>query len=289
MNLSGGDQLQIGKWNEPQIISFESLFSTYSIESVFRNEELDRMTPILDRWKDLASNHFSTQKLRDRRSVAYYITDSPTITRRTAHVELLETPGIIYKTYYPNSSSMHPMATTLRAPMASLIQECIENEDLYRMGVPRKGLFPLFPKEVVANLDEKSINEAFIVCAEKINAFSPKDTRQRVKSLSLEDQLVLAKQICTILMNTGLGDCTWENLQMHRDSEKIYMLDTETLEYELFIDKFGKGFETCAEVVNDSVLSSCAKTGLTWFKDSSNLHTMEIFENTASSYLEKID
>jgi hypothetical protein len=285
----GSNQLKTGDWNKPQIISFDSLFTTYSIEKVFENEEIKRITPILSKWKDLASNHFSIQKLRDRPPIANYITSCPTITRRTAHVELDETPDVIYKTYYPNSSSLHPMATTLRAPMASLIQETIVKDNLNKMGVPKKGLFPLFSKKVISNLNEKSINEGFIVCAEKINAFGPKETREIVKTLSDESQLALANQTCKILMSTGLGDCTWENLQIHKDNEKLYMLDTETLEYELFIDKFGTGFENCAEAVNDCILSSCAKVGLKWFKASSNLHNMEIFENTATSYLEKID
>src|SRR5882672_8455395 len=96
------NQLQTGEWDKPQIISFDSLFTTYSIEKVFKNEELGRMAPILSKWKDSASNHFSIPKMRDRSPIANYITKIPTITRRTAHVELLETPGVIYKTYYPN-------------------------------------------------------------------------------------------------------------------------------------------------------------------------------------------
>lgn len=285
----GASQLHTGEWDKPQIISFDSLFTTYSAEKVFEVEEMERMTPILSKWKDLASNHFLIPKMRNRPPIANYITNAPTFTRRTAHVELIETPGVIYKTYYPNSSSLHPMATTLRAPMAALVQGIILKENLNKMGVPKKGLFPLFSKEVISSLDEKSINEAFIVCAEKINAFNPKETRGIVKKLSPESQLVLAEQTCTILKNTGLGDCTWENLQMHRDNEKLYMLDTETLEYELFIDKFGTGFENCAEAVNDCALEACAKAGLSLFRASSSLHSMEIFDDTAASYLEKID
>ncbi|HEY5234866.1 MAG TPA: hypothetical protein VIJ14_01710 [Rhabdochlamydiaceae bacterium] len=290
MSLSAGSsQLQAGDWNKPQVISFDSLFTTYSIENAFESEEVKRMMPILLKWKDLTRGHFSIKKLRDRPAVASYMTNCPTITRRTAHVKFDETPDIIYKTYYPNSSSLHPMATTLRAPMASLIQETITKDNASKIGVTEKGLFPLFSKEIISQLDEKSINEAFVVCAKKVNVFGPKETREAIKTLPRESQLVLANQTCNILMKTGLGDCTWENLQMHRDNEKLYILDTETLGGELFIDKFGAGFEECADAMNDCALSSCAKAGLKLFQVSSDLHKMEIFENTAASYLEKID
>ena len=42
--------------------------------------------PVLSKWKDLATNHFSIQKSQDRPIIASYITNSPTITRRTAHI-----------------------------------------------------------------------------------------------------------------------------------------------------------------------------------------------------------
>jgi hypothetical protein len=75
MNLTGGNyQLQTGDWNKPQIVSFDSLFTTYSIENIFENEEINRMTSVLSKWKDLASNHFSIQKLRDRPIIASYMT-----------------------------------------------------------------------------------------------------------------------------------------------------------------------------------------------------------------------
>lgn len=283
-------QVQTGNLNQPQIISFDSLFTTYSIKNAFNHEEKIQMEPILSKWKNLVTNHFSNEN--DRPLIASYMTSSPGFnlryTRRTAHVEFKETPNVIYKTYY-TTSGLHPMATTLRAPMQTLIQDTIFLNDLNMIETPRKGLYPLFSKDVIEGLDENSINEAFIVCAEKIKAFNPKETREIIKNWSYESQKVLANQCCTILTNTGLGDFTWENLQMHRYNGKLYALDTETLYYELFIDKFGKGFEKCTKAVNSSTLSKCAKNGLEWFKMSSDLHNFEIFADTASSYLEKID
>jgi hypothetical protein len=248
------------------------------------------MKPILTKWKELASGHFSKQDIDDRTPIAHYITNQPKMTRRTAHVQLSKTPNIIYKTYYPNSSSLHPMATTLRAPMASLIQDTIVNENLTQIGVPKKGLYPLFSKEVISSLDEKTINEAFIVCAEKINVLNRTATLDRVKQLTPSSQELLADQCCRVIMKTGLEDCSWFNMQMHKDNSKLYILDTETLNYELFINKFGNGFETCARVINNEpTLSSRAKNGLKWFKEYSHSDRLEIFENKAATYLEKID
>ncbi|MGE5196318.1 MAG: hypothetical protein ACM3JI_03200 [Anaerolineae bacterium] len=113
-------QLQTRVWDKPQIISFDSLLTKYSVESIFKNEEIKQMHSVLAKWKDLASNHFSIKKSRDRPPIATYVCSNPTITRRTAHVELEETPHIIYKTYYPNSSSLHPMAWIRRLHMGKL-------------------------------------------------------------------------------------------------------------------------------------------------------------------------
>jgi hypothetical protein len=121
-------QSQTGDWNKPQIISFDSLFTTYSVDNIFESEKLQQMTPVLNKWRDSVSGHFSIKKLWDRPIIASYVCNSPIITRRTAHVELDATPGIIYKTYHPNSSSLHPMATTFRAPMAALIADTIFSE-----------------------------------------------------------------------------------------------------------------------------------------------------------------
>ncbi len=37
--------LQTGIWDKPQIISFDSLFTTYSVENTFEQMETEKMTP----------------------------------------------------------------------------------------------------------------------------------------------------------------------------------------------------------------------------------------------------
>ncbi len=289
-NVKGDYQLCTGVWDKPQIISFDSLFTTYSVENKFDPEQFNKMKPILTKWKELAKDHFSKEDMYERTSIANYVTDKAKITRRTAHVQLSETPGIIYKTYHPNSSALHPMANTLRAPMAALIQDIIVDDNLTHIGVPKKGLYPLFSKEQISTLDEKTINEAFIVCVEKIDVLDRNATLDAVKQLTVSSQEILADQCCQLIMKTGLDDCSWFNMQMHKDHSKLYILDTETLSYELFIDKFGKGFETCATALSDEpTLSSCAKNALKMFKSYSRCDRLEIFENKAATYLEKID
>ena len=42
---------QIGQWDQPQIISFDSLFGKYSVESNFGGEDLAKINGVVNQWK----------------------------------------------------------------------------------------------------------------------------------------------------------------------------------------------------------------------------------------------
>jgi hypothetical protein len=289
--------LQIGHWNAPQIISFDSLFETYSVKNVFENEENKKITSVINEWKGRAIEHLdflkSSEKVWFQPTFNAYVKGDQkyaiTHSRRTAHVVHRDTPNIIYKTYTTAPGRGHPMANTLRPPMASIIAQTISNENLTDVDVPKKALFPIVSKDEIGKLDERKINEAFVTCSEKIHVFGQSETVEKVREMSEQSQERLAEQCCQIPLKTGLGDFRWHNLQMHRENDKLYILDTEPLYGELFIDKFGEGFEFCAKGISGCHLSARAKFGLSEFSSSSREMGLEIFQNTAQSFLEKLD
>lgn len=284
---------QIGQWDQPQIISFDSLFGKYSIEDNFTKDEVAKINSVVNKWKPFIQEFISKDEGRHRPVLfdsLSKVNDPPleiTTTRRTAHIVHPYTPDTIYKTHYKNSG-LNPLATTLRAPMASIMNDVIINEDLSALGIPKKGLIAMCDKQTISQLNENTINDAFIVCAEKINAFKTSETLNILREMSVSSQQNLANQCCTLLLKTGASDFTWPNLQMHRENGKLYNLDTEPLDGELIIDKLGEGFETCRDYAEVS-LNERAKSGLELFKNSSRVNKLEIFENVAQSFLEKID
>lgn len=294
--ISVNCSLQTGVWDMPQVISFDSLFNKYSTTVLFEASEHQKITSVIDKWKKLAPtfmNSLNANALSLPRSpFAKSIETDPecsisyTISERTAHTIHKETPGILYKIYERAPELCHPMANTLRAPMSDFISHTISEENLTEVGVVEEALFPLISKEKIETLNERKINEAFIICSKTIPIYGLKETIKKVREMSEEVQQRLANQCCLLPLKTGISDFGWHNLNMHQENGKLYLLDTEPLFGELFINKFGKGFETCKNMVYN--LNICAQNGLSQFNRSSQEQELEIFENTAQTFLEKI-
>ncbi len=276
----------IDNWNNPQIISFDLLFDRYSINANFDAKTIENMLPVLEEFKQPA-------KIQLRAGFPPNPNTSPgrLFPKRMTTVTSNNTPNIIYKVFEHISESKGScfMANTLRPPMAQLVQETISRRHLTEFGVAKKGLFPLFSKETISNLDEININKAFIVCVEKKDILSFIETREIIKKMNFDSQKRLAEQACTIPEETGLGDFTIYNIQRDAKKNLFYILDTEPLYGELLINKFGKGFEQNKTLSEKCTLKSCAKWGLSQFKRSCEDYNLEIFINTAQSHLEKFD
>ena len=104
------------------------------------------------------------------------------ISIRTAHVEHPDTPHFIYKTQY-QTSGLNPLANTLRAPMANIMADVIAEEGLSELAVPKKGLVALCSKEEISLLNENTINDAFAVCAEKVDTLTRFETLMCVRQM----------------------------------------------------------------------------------------------------------
>ena len=112
---------------------------------------------------------------------------------------------------------------------------------LDKIEVPIEGIIPIFPKEKILELDEYWVNNALVTVTEKKEFIPHTQMLSIIKEYNETDQLKLAEQICTVPAETGLGDITWNNLNMSPEG-KMLILDTEPLYGELNTDREGIGF-----------------------------------------------
>ena len=283
---------QIGQWDQPQIISFDSLFWKYSIESNFDQKEIAKINDVVNQWKPIVQKFIHQQEsyFRPCLSDHFEMNNSQmniTITVGAAHIEHVATPNFVYKTQY-QSSALNPLANTLRAPMANIMSDVIILDGLTDLGVPKKGLATLCSKDEISSLNENTINDAFVVCAEKINALSRLETLAFIREMPTLSQESIANQCCMLIKKTGASNFNWNNLHIHQTNHKLYSLDTQPLDGELVIDKLGNGFKTCRKQARIS-LRERAKKGLDLFHGSSNIYELSTFEDVAQSFLEKMD
>lgn len=294
-------KIQTGIWDAPQIVSFDSLFDQYSVENVFDSSIKDKMIPILNEWKDKAQNHLETVKKNkyvSSPSLATYVPNSPANYSRSLRSEFVtfkQNPYIIHKIYNLAPGQGNHLAHILRSPMAKLVETVISHKDLTFFGVPKEGLFPIAPKDIISTLNEQDINHAFIVCTEKKEVLSVDTTIEKIKEMNQDLQKQIAEQACQIPLSTGLGDYTWANIQKDAHTDIFYVLDTEPLYGELLIDIFEeghyneKGYLRNTIFVRQITLKSSAKLGLSEFKESSENYDLETFSNAAQEQLEKFD
>lgn len=294
-------KIQTGVWNAPQIVSFDSLFDQYTVDSVFNSSIKDKMIPILKEWKEKTQNHLEIVKKNkyvSSPSLATYVPykpDSYSRSRRSEFVTFEQNPYIIHKIYNLAPGRGNHLAHTLRSPMAKLVEMTISNNNLTFFGVPKEGLFPIATKDIISTLDEQDINQAFIVCTEKKDVLSVDVTIEKIKEMNQELQKTIAEQACQIPLNTGLGDYTWANIQKDAHTDIFYVLDTEPLYGELLINIFEegryneKGYLRNTTFARNITLKSAAKVGLSGFKESSENCDLETFANVAQGHLEKFD
>ena len=84
---------QIGQWDQPQIISFDSLFEKYSVESNFEREDVAKINSVVNQWKPFVQEFIYQPASYRRPCLSDYLEKQSNpkmdinITRRTAHVE----------------------------------------------------------------------------------------------------------------------------------------------------------------------------------------------------------
>jgi hypothetical protein len=198
--------------------------------------------------------------------------------------------GLVFKFFEQRPPQAHPMATSLRAPMADVMQTVVEEFSLDQIEVPKKGIVPLFSDEIISKLDEHWVNHALVTAAEKKEFFSKQEMMTRIFALQTDNKKKLANQICTLIENTGAQDITWLNLEMNL-SGKILILDAEPLFGELNVDCTGKeiGFTKTIDMEKFGSLKKSARIGLSIFLESSEEYSQNTFADTAARRLDKFD
>src|ERR1700722_14431750 len=89
---------QIGQWDQPQIISFDSLFGKYSVESNFGGEDLTKINGVVNQWKPFVQQFIHQPASYRRPCLSDYLLKESNpkmvvnLTMRTAHVEHPDTP-----------------------------------------------------------------------------------------------------------------------------------------------------------------------------------------------------
>jgi len=275
----------IGAYDKPQIIAFEDL-AKYHYKSILSPVDSQKIESVIQEID--FSNHFAEGPAR--RSLSSYFSDAWEV-KRTIRNHVLSSnllPDWLIKAYNDPPGRGYPLASTLRAPMAHLIQETITYYGLFNIVVPKKGIIPVVNNVDRLNLDQSGINDAFLTVVQKLdlveNIFEAFGT---LRNLSEENQEEFARQACLVPEKTGLGDYTWTNLKFTTDG-KLAIVDTEPLMGELFVDRFGTGYERCSQLARIYTLKKCAKQGLENFGKSSREYGFEIFDDAAQKSLERL-
>jgi hypothetical protein len=282
------------------VIPFKELTTKYHFESCFKGDEVEKISNAL-RGIDF-SNHLRRDNFKD---TYYRYTDKklesyfPPEWSRTATIRnnVLTCEGLqdfvikVIGKSEPDDFS-NPMASILRVPMAHLVQGAIETYKL-DIEVPAKGLIPLpgcqeksRDRYCIYELDEHTINEAFLVVARKINFIV--NPFKVLKEMDTDKQEQFAYQACMIPEKTALADYAWGNLTLTAE-HKLAVLDTEPLWGGLFVDSFGEGFAQCKATFDHWSFERSAKRGLQLFGKSSKEHDLTIFHDSAQKFLEKYD
>lgn len=298
---SKSPEIAIGIRNKPQIVSLFDLSTTYHYKNCIKDRtETDSISRVVSPIIERMSSHFDDENWIDlyeetnKRPCEYFSDDWRVIpSGRTAIMLHDDIPEWILKVYNFKPGRGNHMANTLRVPMACCIQGVIEENHLDDMVVPRKGLIPIYDRKKMAELEttgrinERTVNEAFLVVVEKMDLFPKEKKTEHLRSLSENQQESLASQVCMIPENTGLGDYTWRNLELTADGKKVVVLDTEPLYGALLVDRTNDSFERNRTFLRHYTLDRCAKEGLKQLHRSSQQNDLVIFENTAQKFLER--
>jgi hypothetical protein len=178
------------------------------------------------------------------------------------------------------------MANTLRVPMADKLQAAVDVCQLDQIVIPKKALVPLFSKEEIVELDENTINDAYIVMAQKMPMLPQEEMFERVKKNE-----TLPDQLCQLPIQTGYGDCCWTNFGMLPNGKTV-VYDTEPLYWELGIqteqsnEKFKRNFRIITS--NDSTLKKCTLRGLENLRRSSQEEDLTTYEDAAQKQIDKL-
>lgn len=280
------------------VIPFEELTTKYHFESCFSGNEVEKICNAL-RGIDF-SNHLRRDNFKDtyyrfadKKLGSYFPPEwnrTATIRNNVLTCECLQdfVVKVVEKSWPSNFSN--PMASILRVPMSHLVQGVIETYKL-DIKVPTKGLIPLpgcqeksIDRYSIYELDEHTINEAFLVVARKINFVA--NPFEVLKEMDVDKQEQFAYQACMIPEKTALADYFWGNITLTTD-HKLAIVDTEPLWGGLFVDRFNEGFAQCKETFDHWSFEMSAKRGLQMFGKSSKEHDLTIFHDSSQKFLEK--
>jgi hypothetical protein len=207
--------------------------------------------------------------------------------RRTAFGDHPKMPGWLFKYYDSAPGSGHPMANTLRVPMAEKMRAVVKSSQLSQLHIPKKALVPLFPSKDINTLNEVDINYAYVVMAQKVEMLPREEMFALVKNNEL-----LAEQICQLSIQTGYGDCAWTNFGMMPLDNTVVVYDTEPLYWELGVehDATDQRFERNDEIIasKGSHLGKCVLRGLEEFRRTSQENDLEVHENAARKHIEAL-
>jgi len=218
-------------------------------------------------------------------------------TGRTKAGEHPDLPEFFFKFYNIRPGRAQPLAHVLRVPMAHRLREVAYEEKMGdEVEVVLKGYVPLTSAKVINDLDENTMNEALVVIAEKKKLIPSQEMISIVKGLPESTQKRRANQLCLFPARTGIGDFTWNNLQMTWE-HKIAVPDTEPLYCELmphpethdFAAKFPKNATWLKPALApESTFRKCALFGLNNFQKSSEEHELPLFAETAQRYIDNL-
>lgn len=219
------------RYNQPQIVELKDLAKKYSCDVLLKDpalkEKIRRLwEPYIQSQKNNFDKHLSFQETyqdADQKlpgwSSHWTLKEGYEEVSAQGKNDLL--PGWIFKFSFQKDSLWR---NPLRVPMAALLADIVQEENLTDLFIPKKCLIPIFEQKDLDLLDETHFGLGYIVMAEEVDFFS--DSLWKFASLDPLTQKRVAEQTSILIGLSGLFDNHRRNIVVTK-AEKIAFIDTE--------------------------------------------------------------